>query len=226
MTKSVLIVRGGWQGHQPVECTDVFVPWLKKKGFKVTVSDSLDILANKRRMKRFAVIIPAWTMGKIEGKQCAGLCEAVRNGAGIAGWHGGMCDAFRENTEYQFMTGGQFVAHPGGIIKYTVNITDAKDATVRGLSDFLFTSEQYYMHTDPGNAVLATTTITGRQGKVPWVKGTVMPVIWKRRYGKGRVFYSALGHVASEFEVPEVLEIMKRGILWAARERVAGEYKG
>ncbi len=224
--KSALIVRGGWPGHQPVECTDVFVPWLKQKGFKVTVSDSLDILANKRRMKNFGVIIPAWTMGRIEREQCAGLCDAVRKGAGIAGWHGGMCDAFRENTEYQFMTGGQFVAHPGGLLKYTVNICDTEDATVRGLADFQLTSEQYYMHTDPGNEVLATTTFGGRRGGVPWVRGTVMPVVWKRTYGKGRVFYSALGHVADEFEVPEVFEIMKRGILWAARERVVAEYKG
>lgn len=224
--KSALIVRGGWVGHQPVECTDLFVPWLKTKGFKVTISDSLDILSNTRRMKNFSVIIPAWTMGKIEGDQCAGLCEAVRNGAGIAGWHGGMCDAFRENTEYQFMTGGQWVAHPGNIFEYSVSIGAGTDATVRGLSDFRLTSEQYYMHTDPGNQVLATTTFSGRRGNVPWVKGTVMPVVWKRMFGKGRVFYSALGHVASDFDVPEVFEIMKRGILWAARERVVAEYKG
>ena len=130
-----------------------------------------------------------------------------------------MCDSFRNNTEYQFMTGSQWVVHPGGVIRYKVNITDKKDMITRGLSDFWITSEQYYMHTDPGNEVLATTTFNGRHGDTPWIKGTVMPVVWKRRYGKSRIFYTSLGHVADDFKVPEALEIVKRGMMWAAGER-------
>jgi len=105
-----------------------------------------------------------------------------------------------------------------------VNIGNRKDPITRGLDDFRMRSEQYYMHTDPGNDVLATTTFSGRHGGVSWIRGTVMPVVWKRRYGVGRVFYSSLGHVAGDFGVPEALEIAKRGILWAARERVTSEY--
>jgi hypothetical protein len=154
-------------------------------------------------------------MGTITPEQEAGLLDAVRSGVGIAGWHGGMGDSFRNNTEYQFMVGGQWVAHPGNIIDYEVNIIKPEDPIVAGLSDFKMHSEQYYMHVDPSNEVLATTTFSGEYCE--WIAGTVMPVVWKRRYGKGRVFYSSLGHVAKDFEVPEALEIMKRGMLWASR---------
>jgi len=226
MKKSALVVWGGWSGHEPKQCVDVFVPWLKQKGFRVTVSDTLDAYLNKRKMRNYTVIVPCWTMGEITGPQSRGLQEAVRNGTGLAGWHGGMCDAFRNDTGYQFMTGGQWVAHPGGIINYTVKVANTADAVMRGLKDFKMKSEQYYLHTDPGNDVLATTTFTGRKGDSPWIRGTVMPVVWKRRFGQGRVFYSSLGHVASDFDVPEVLELTKRGILWAARQRVTPEFKG
>ena len=135
---------------------------------------------------------------------------------GLAGWHGGMCDSFRVDTEYQFMTGGQWVVHPGGIVNYTVTDIDKKDPITKGLKDFRMKSEQYYMHTDPGNEVLATTTFTDRES-APWVNGTVMPVVWKRMWGEGRVFYSSLGHVASDFDVEEAKEIQRRGLLWASK---------
>ena len=51
----------------------------------------------------------------------------------------------------------------------------------------------------------------------PWVEGVVMPVVWKRHHDAGRVFYSALGHVAKEFEVPEMRTLFERGMLWASR---------
>lgn len=221
---SALVVYGGWDGHEPRQCAEVFVPWLKRKGFAVTVSDTLDAYLDKRRMARYTVIVPIWTMGQITADQSAGLRNAILGGAGLAGWHGGMGDAFRQDTAYQFMTGGQWVDHPGGIVNYTVNITQPQDPIVRGLQDFRMRSEQYYMHVDPGNEVLATTTFSGRHEGKTWVRGTVMPVVWKRRYGKGRVFYTSLGHVAADFQVPEATEIVKRGILWAARRRISQEY--
>ncbi|MCE9613752.1 MAG: ThuA domain-containing protein [Lentisphaerae bacterium] len=223
--KSALMVWGGWDGHEPKQCVDRFAPWLESKGFAVTVTDNMDVYADAARMQAFSVIIPVWTMGTITGEQSKGLGEAVASGVGLAGWHGGMCDAFRQDTGYQFMTGGQWVAHPGGIIKYTVNIQDKRDPITKGLKDFRMQSEQYYMHTDPGNEVLATTTFSGRHQGYTWIKGTVMPVVWKRRWGKGRVFYSSLGHVAKDFDVPEATELQKRGILWAARQPVTAEFK-
>jgi type 1 glutamine amidotransferase len=217
MSKKALMVWGGWAGHEPKQCVDIFAPYLESKGYEVRISDTLDAYLDAEMMKSLSLVIPVWTMGTITGPQQNGLLDAIRSGVGAAGWHGGMADSFRQNTEYQFMVGGQWVAHPGGVIDYTVNIVDRKDPVTKGLSDFKMHSEQYYMHVDPGSKVLATTTFSGEHGGYTWVKGTVMPVVWKRSWGEGRVFYSSLGHVAKDFEVPEAKTIVERGMLWASR---------
>ena len=182
----------------------------------MTSSESLDVYTDAELMADVDLIIQAWTMGRITPAQERGLLNAVKSGTPIAGWHGGIGDSFRNNTEFQFMVGGQWVAHPGGVIEYDVNITDHKDPVTKGLKDFHMVSEQYYMHVDPAVKVLATTTFRGDHAS--WIEGVTMPVAWKKMYGKGRVFYSSLGHVAKDFEVPEALEIMKRGIRWAVEE--------
>lgn len=209
------MVWGGWEGHEPRQCVERFAPFLREKGYEVTISDSLDSYLDKDLMNSLAVIVPVWTMGEITNEQFAGLRDAVASGVGLAGWHGGMCDSFRKNTEYQFLTGGQWVAHPGNIIDYTVNITRHDDPIMEGLTDFHMHSEQYYLHTDPSNEVLATTTFDGKVHG--WIDGTVMPVVWKRRWDQGRVFYCSLGHVAADFDVPQARTIVERGILWASR---------
>ncbi len=215
--KKALFVWGGWEGHDPKPCRDLFVPWMREQGFDVTVSDTLDAYTDKSLMDSMDLIVQIWTMGEIAKEQSKGLLDAVKGGVGIAGWHGGLGDAFRQNTEYQFMVGGQWVAHPGGEIDYEVNITDHADPVTKGLSDFHLNSEQYYMHVDPGVKVLATTTFVADHA--PWVKGTVMPVVWKKVYGTGRVFYSSLGHKIEDFDVSEALEIQQRGILWAGESK-------
>jgi hypothetical protein len=213
--KKVLIVWGGWPGHQPKETVDVFAPWLAEQGFEVEVSNSLDAYLDAEKLKGLSLIVQAVTMGTITPQQEKGLRDAVRSGVGLAGWHGGLADSFRANTEYEFMVGGSWVAHPGNILDYTVNITRRDDPIMKGLSDFKMRSEQYYMLVDPGVEVLATTTFPG--DVVPAIKGVVMPVVWRKLYGRGRVFNSTLGHAASDFNVAEAKEIMKRGLLWAAR---------
>lgn len=213
--KKIFISWGGWDGHEPEQCSNIMAEVMKKDGFEVDISDKLDSYEDVELMKSYDLIVPVWTMSEIKPEQSKGLREAVKSGTGLAGWHGGMCDSFRADTEYQYMTGGQWVVHPGNIIDYTVNISGIEDEVTAGLPDFKMHSEQYYMHTDPGNKVLATTTFNGEND--PWIDGTVMPVVWKRRYGKGKVFYSSLGHVAADFSVPEVKEIMRRGMHWACR---------
>jgi type 1 glutamine amidotransferase len=213
--KKALIVWGGWDGHEPKQCVDIFAPFLRERGYDVTVSDTLDAYLNKELMASLDLVVPVWTMGTITGDQEKALLAGVKEGTGIAGWHGGMGDSFRNNVDYQFMVGGQWVAHPGGVIDYTVNIVKKDDPIVKGLKDFAMHSEQYFMHTDPGNEVLATTTFSGEHA--PWIKGTVMPVVWKRTWGAGRVFFSSVGHVAKDFDVNEAREIVKRGMLWASR---------
>ena len=215
--KKVLFVYGGWKGHDPEPSRDLFVPWLNSEGADVTVSDTLDSYLDEALMSSLDLVVQIWTMGEITRDQAKGLLAAVKNGCGIAGWHGGLGDSFRDNVEYQFMVGGQWVSHPGGVIDYRVNIIDNDDPVTSGLSDFDMHSEQYYMHVDPNVRVLATTQFTDEHAN--WIGGAVIPQVWKKYYGKGRVFYSALGHVIGDFEVHEALEIQKRGIRWAAESR-------
>jgi type 1 glutamine amidotransferase len=214
--KSVLMVWGGWEGHEPKQCVDIFAPWLEEQGFDVEVSEGLDAYLDKDNLNSKDLIVQAVTMhpeGE-DSEKLENLMKAVMGGVNLAGWHGGLCDSFRTNTYYQFMTGGQWVAHPGGIIDYEVNITNHEDPITKGLSDFKMHSEQYYMHVDPINEVLATTKFSDEHA--PWIKDVVMPVVWKKRFGKGKIFYSSLCHVAKDFDVPEAKEIMQRGMLWAA----------
>jgi type 1 glutamine amidotransferase len=212
--KTALIVWGGWEGHQPREEAHLWSTLLHDEGFSVEVADTLDVYLDAAKLAALDLIVPMWTMGTIAKEQERGLLQAVQGGVGIAGFHGTMADSFRNNTEYQFMVGGQWVAHPGNIIDYTVNIASHDDPITAGLSDFKMRSEQYYMHVDPSNHVLATTTFSGEHAS--WIAGTVMPVVWKRRYGTGKVFYCSLGHVVPDFDVPEAREIVRRGMLWAA----------
>ena len=223
MSKTALLVWGGWSGHSPKECADLFAPWLKNQGFNVEISDTLDTYLDLDILKRLDLIVPIWTQGELQKQQTTNLLNAIRNGVGIAGWHGCMGDSFRSNVDYQFMVGGQWVAHPGGFIDYEVNITNTNDPITDGINDFRVMTEQYYMHVDPSNDVLATTTFTGDYKvsltapyKCDWIKGCKMPAVWKRRWGKGRVFFSSLGHKLDDFDIPEVLEITQRGMLWAS----------
>ncbi len=212
---SALMVWGGWEGHEPEKCVQIFAPLLRAQGYEVEISDTLDSYLDTERMQALDLIVQVWTMGTITKEQEAGLLAAVKSGVGFAGWHGGQADSFRNNTEYQFMVGGQWVAHPGNIIDYRVNIINHQDEITAGLEDFDMHTEQYYMHVDPSNEVLATTTFTGEHAF--WIEGTVMPVVWKRRYGTGRVFHCSLGHQARDFDVPEAREIVRRGLIWAGR---------
>ena len=211
--KRALVVQGGWQGHEPKPLSEILATALRKRGFEVEVSASLDAFRDVEALKRLDLIVPVWTMGSIEREQLRPLLEAVQSGVGIAGVHGGMGDSFRQETEYQFMVGGQWVAHPGGDgVEYTVHFEDVPSPITEGLHDFTVQSEHYYMHVDPGNRVLATT----RFGDV------VMPVAWTKMYGKGRVFYCSLGHVAQVFEQdPQILELVARGMVWAAEGKAA-----
>jgi hypothetical protein len=215
--KHALILWGGWSGHQPEEVAHIFGDALQQHGFTATLSPTLDALLDTREMERASLIIPIYTMSTITQPQLAALLAAVQRGVGLGGCHGGMCDAFRQETEYQFMTGGQWVAHPGGAtVTYPVQITNHDHFITAGSRDFSVTSEQYYLHVDPANVVLATTRFPTVDGPhVP--NGQVdMPVIWTKYYGRGRVFYCSIGHQAHNVRQPEVLQLCTRGLLWAA----------
>ncbi len=224
--KNALIVQGGWDGHEPVQVSERFARILRGEGFQVEISDTLDAFLDYEKLRALDLIVPIWTGGKITREQCRGVVEAVgKYGVGLAGCHGGMCESFRENVEWQFMTGGQWVSHPGGDgVEYRVNILTGSSPITQGIHDFTVSSEQYYVHVDPAIDVLATT-------RYPVVNyfhasnGAVdVPVLWTKMWGHGRVFYCSLGHHDDVFNIPEAQELMRRGMLWASEgKRIAVE---
>jgi len=206
--KTAWIVQGGWDGHEPQQVAEILGRLLREEGFDVTIFDTLDCFADPAALAEVSLIVPCWTMGQISDAQLQPFLHAVRSGVGCAGLHGGMGDAFRGQPEYQFMVGGQWVAHPGNDgVTYEVHVADPTDPVMAGSETLTVTSEQYYMHVDPGNHVLATTQF----GEV------TMPVMWKKQYGEGRVFYCSLGHHADIVAIPQVLTWMRRGMVWAAK---------
>lgn len=209
MMKQALIVQGGWVGHEPVEVSTVLAELLRRVGFSVEVSDTLDSFLDEEKLKSLNLIVPIWTMGQITSKRLTSLLSAVKSGVGIAGCHGGLGDSFRNEPEFQYMVGGQWVAHPGNDgVHYDVNILDPEHPITQGMADFHVCSEQYYMHVDPAINVLATTRFFGK---------VEMPVAWTKTYGDGRVFYCSLGHQADIVSMPEVSLLIQRGMAWAAK---------
>ena len=215
MRPRALIAWGGLDGHEPEEAAAIVAELLREEGFDARVAHGTAAFAEEG-LADLDLIVPIITMSTIGVDELAALTAAVAGGVGLAGFHGGMGDSFREAVDYQFMVGGQWVAHPGDVIDYRVDIA-SDDPIVAGLASFPYRSEQYYMHVDPSNEVLATTTFSGEHA--PWVRGVVMPVVWKRRHGEGRVFYCSLGHKAEELARPQVATLLRRGMAWAARPR-------
>jgi type 1 glutamine amidotransferase len=207
--KQALVVWGGWDGHQPQQVAAILGDILKEEGFNVEISDTLDSFTDEEKLASVDLIVPVWTMGKITPEQLKPLLHAVKvGGSGIAGCHGGMGDSFRNETEFQYMVGGQWVAHPGNDgVTYQVRIKDLNQPLTRDIGDFTVVSEQYYMHVDPANQVHAVT----------YFGDVEMPVIWTKMYGSGKVYYNSLGHQANIVAMPETLELMRRGMVWAAR---------
>jgi len=233
---TALIVHGGWQGHRPRELAERFAEWLRESGFTTEVSDSLDGFLSLDD-RPCDLIVPNWTMGEITPAQRDAMLRAVAAGSGLAGCHGGMGDSFRQDTAWQFLTGGQFVAHPGGDgVRYTVNVgasgNHAPHWITEDIDDFTVESEQYYMHVDPAIRVLASTIVpppemeddaaTSRAHPDLFGPHTSnhpvrMPVAWTKLWGEGRIFYCSIGHDPALFEIEPLKRLMIRGMLWAAR---------
>jgi type 1 glutamine amidotransferase len=227
MKRKALILCGGWDGHEPKLVSERFKDFLESEGFEVNLSETLTVLEDKDYLMSLDLLAPVWTGGQLTNEQEGPVMEAIGSGVGMAGCHGGMCDSFRTNVGWQFVTGANWVSHPGGDgTPYRVNIISSSNPLTEGIKDFDVSSEQYYLHVDPANEVLATTRFSV---SVKWyhsANGEVdVPVVWTKRWGHGRVFYNALGHHNDIFDIPEAWELMKRGMLWAAEgKRIAVEH--
>ena len=224
-TRKALLLVGGWDGHEPELVAERFATYLEEEGFEVRKERDLEVLQNREYLFSLDLFVPVWTMGTFESKQTGILADAIASGVGVAGCHGGMCDAFRTNVLWQFIMGGNWVAHPGyDGVPYEVNIKQSSSPLVANIKDFSLSSEQYYLHVDPAVEVLATTKFP----TVDWYHSTngvvQMPVVWTKKWGHGRVYYNSLGHHNDIFDIPEAWELMKRGLLWAADgKRIAKE---
>lgn len=218
MMKKALIFWGGWKGHEPEQVSLRFQGLLEKNEFTVDRCEGLDCLADKNTLLDYDLIVPCFTMGELPREYEKNVSYAVSRGVGMAGCHGGMCDSFRNSTEWQFMTGGQWVSHPGGDgVSYTVNVCKGSSPIVEGLEDFEVTSEHYYLHVDPSVEVLATTRFPLVNFYHAANKPVAMPVAWTKYWGHGRIFYCSLGHHDDVFDTsPSANVLMERGMLWAA----------
>ncbi|GII42215.1 ThuA domain-containing protein [Planotetraspora phitsanulokensis] len=216
--RRALVVRGGWEGHAPVEATELFIPSLVEAGFGVTVSEDLDVYTDAELMAATDLVVQCWSIGTMTPEQSAGLVSAVHAGTGFAGWHGGVVGTFGGSHDYLRMVGGLFLWHPEDFLEYEVTIEpgQAGHPIVAGLDDFTVTTEQYWMLTDSLNTVLARTTFTPEDGEHG--RGPVdMPVVWTRGWGAGKIFFSAIGHRVADLEQPAVRTLTERGLVWAAR---------
>ena len=202
-----LVHWGGWEGHHPERWKDILSSWLCDWGFAVDTSHDLDIFRDPSRLSAYGLIVPLWTLGELTAEQESGLAESVAGGVGLGGFHG-MCGAFCGSATYKRMTGGQLVAHPGGVdMTYRVQIRDHDHPITRGLGNFtMHQTEQYYMHVDTTVHVLATTAFED---------GAVSPVAWTYQFGRGRVFYISNGHFPSDYNTAEPAEMLKRFLQWA-----------
>lgn len=229
-TRTALVTRGGWDGHSPVEATELFIPFLREQGFDVRVEESLDVYADAEAMAATDLVLQSWTMGTITEEQLKGLMAAVTAGTGFAGWHGGIADSFRNSSDYLHLVGGQFATHPSktadqchgeqsdNYLPYTVNIRpdQADHPIVAGIEDFDLETEQYWVLTDDYIDVLATTTHPARPDQ-PWNREVTCPAVWTRQWGEGRIFVATPGHQPVILQDPNVRTIVERGLLWASR---------
>lgn len=216
--RRALVIRGGWEGHRPVEATERFIPFLEANGFTVAVHDGPEVYADADAMADLDLVVQCYTQGMATDEQVNGLTAAVLGGTGLAGWHGGIVDSFRASPDYLHMTGGQWAAHPGGFVDYDVTVVPerAGHPIVEGLTEWSHHTEQYWCLTDDLNDVLATSVFAAGPD-TPWHEDLVVPAVWTRQWGRGRVFVTTIGHHPEDLDVPEARTLTERGLLWASR---------
>jgi type 1 glutamine amidotransferase len=218
-SRRALVVRGGWDGHSPIEATDRFIPFLKEHGFDVAVFEGPEVYTEQDRLVETDLVVHCFTFGVGTDEQIMGLSNAVRAGTGLAGWHGGLLDAFRASSDYLHLTGGQFAAHPGSIQPHTIEVVPEKadHPIMAGLpSQWHLNTEQYWCLVDALNDVLATSTFEPGPD-TPWHERLVTPAVWTRRWGAGRIFASTVGHKLEDLDDPTIRTMTERGLLWASR---------
>ena len=211
--KKVLLVWGGWEGHKPELFSKIVAEWLQEEKANFQIVEGVGVYDDLEKLMEYDLIVQSVTQSELSKSQEYNLIEAVKCGVSIAGAHGGIVDAFRKSTKYQFMIGGQWVAHPGGLVDFDIEILE--DELTVGIENFSIKTEQYYMHFDPSVEFIAQTRFSGEPYK--WIEDVVMPVAWKKSYGEGKVFFISVGHDPNEFiKHPQAWKLLTRGLTWAS----------
>lgn len=153
----------------------------------------------------YDLVVFFYTVGEITDAQKNGLLNYVASGRGFVGIHSA-ADSFRECPEYRAMVGGYFVTHPH-FRDYQVSVVDPEHPITQGLVEFMVKDEQYILDYDPRVHVLCSALY----------KGLSMPVAWTKGWGKGRVFYLALGHNPEACGHEMFRLLLTRGANWAAK---------
>jgi uncharacterized protein len=213
------ILTGGWPGHDPEGVAAWTAERLAELGLVATVVRDLDALLDEAALASLALLVPNWSMGGLSAPQERALVSAVERGLGLAGTHGGMGDAFRNSLPYQWLVGGQFVAHPGDLCPHRI-IFDAGSPLLGDLPAVDLTSERYVMLVDPAVTVHARSTIG--PDSLPWLEGVQVPVAWTRRWGAGRVAYLSVGHRVDDLRIPGITTAFLRLVAWARADRASG----
>jgi len=203
-----LLLTGG-KVHKGVEIGDILQQVMEKTGkFEITrVNEDLDALVAEK-VQTYDLVVFYWTMGEITEAQKRGLMNHIASGKGFVTFHSG-ADSFRDDPDWRAFVGGHFTGHPK-FRTYQVSITENESPITRGIEEFMIEDEQYYLDYNSQVKVLANALH----------KGKTMPVMWTRDWGKGRVFYSALGHNPKAVKQEMFQKTAIRGMLWAAGREV------
>lgn len=200
--KRVLIIWGGWEGHNPENVANKLKELLMDRGYMVDSTSRLGALLNGN-LNDYSVIIPVWSCG-IEGDiYLTQLIKAVESGVGIMAFHGGI-DWFSTEKYYEMI--GALYLYDTLPEKYTVEVMDDHVIT-DGINDFDVVSEKYFMQMDPTNNVLATA----------YYNEMNTPVMWTKNHKEGRVFYSTLAHSEEEVFSEPHQTILLNAVDWCAK---------
>ncbi len=213
------ILTGGWSGHDPEGVAAWSAERLAALSVSAEVVRDLDALDDAAALDGLALLVPNWSWGSLSPSQETALVTAVERGLGLVGTHGGMGDTSRASLKYQWLVGGQFVAHPGDLYPHRVTF-DPGSPLLGDLPPVELITERYVMLIDPAVSVHARLTFGA--DPMPWLDGVQVPVAWTRRWGEGRVGYLSVGHTVDDLRVPAIVTAFERLADWARGDRPRG----
>jgi hypothetical protein len=204
-TLSVLFL-GDCGPHAPAERAAQLVPALASRDIDVTYTERVDDL-NPQNLKRYDAVIVYANIDAIRPEPLKALLDYVEGGGGFVPIHcASFC--FRNAPQYVALVGAQFQRHGTGT--FDTKVVDPEHPIMKGLEPFR-TWDETYVHTmhNPRDRAVLQVRAEGDHEE-PWT--------WVRTQGKGRVFYTAYGHDNRTWGHPGFVDLVERGVRWAANK--------